>query len=157
MQKFLASPRENWDLCFLAFEPPLLGLLRKGDCLSWGWGLIATPLMVLPVYRDGVTVQVLWLNCRPYGVSAKTGDKYLLYNSVSQTFWERNFHLFCWIKCRLILNQHNVRNVIYSRLKRFERFKWTIHFYWKGWCGRIRVHKMAFHFTKNNNPRIAFW
>ena len=29
-------------LGFLAFEPPLLGLLGKGDCLSHVWGLLST-------------------------------------------------------------------------------------------------------------------
>ena len=30
-------------LGFCPFEPPLLGLFRKGDCLSHLWGLCATP------------------------------------------------------------------------------------------------------------------
>ena len=43
---------------FLAFEAPLLGLLRKGDYLSGVWCLIAMPLMVPAVYNGRVTVQI---------------------------------------------------------------------------------------------------
>ena len=43
-------------LGFFTFEPPLLGLLGKGDCLSRLWGLIAMPLMVPAAYGNGVTV-----------------------------------------------------------------------------------------------------
>ena len=45
-------------LGFRTFEPPMLGLLRKGDCLSPLCGEIAMLLMVPAAYRDGVAVQV---------------------------------------------------------------------------------------------------
>ena len=41
-QPFLLSASSLF-LGFLTFEPPLLGLLGKGDCLSRLWGLWATP------------------------------------------------------------------------------------------------------------------
>ena len=52
----------------------MLGLPRKGDCLSYLWGLKAKPLMFPAACHDVVAVQVCGLAAEHDGVSAKFCD-----------------------------------------------------------------------------------